>query len=216
MRKSLIVLLLFIFLGCSQSKVATILAQDYNFLTVDGGVHKLKQSNDTLYDISCYINEPCHESRYKIISTHEAGEFIILKLDYLGSIPQSQNLCPGKRYAMTAMKSINNEHLGYCDPLFACLTQYQLDTIQVNISLLESKPFLTFFSDSYLKELSTLKKISSQDDIKKIIDAIKDNDFNSGKISYSAEQLNKACIENGYNPVGAGPTIDLMWTSMMK
>lgn len=216
MQKSLIVSLLFIFLGCSQSKIPTILTQDYNFLTVDGGVTKLKQSNDTLYDLFCFRDGSCHESHCKIIATHEVGEFTILKLEYLDSIPLKDNLCPGKRYAMTALKRINNEQLSYCDPLYDCLTKHQLDTIQIDIPLLRNKPFLSYFSDSYLKKLSAFKKVSSKDDMRKIINAIGYNDFDSGRISYSAEQLNKTCIEKGYDPAGAGLMIDSIWASMQK
>jgi len=212
MGKSLLVLLLFIFQGCLQSQVPTILSQDYIFLTVDGGADTLKQSNDTLYDFFYFADAPSHQRHYKIIGTHEMGEFTILKLKNLDTIPLSRNLCPGKPYSVVALKNINNKELEYYCPVFACLTQYQLDTIQINKSFFENKSFSTYFSDSYLKELSALKKVSSEDDMRTIIDAIENNDFDSGRIEYSAEQLNKACIEKGYNPVGAGPALDSLWT----
>jgi len=208
MRKSIIVLLLFISLGCSQSKVPTILSQEYFFLTVDGEVQRLKQSKDTLYSFFCYADKSCHKSHYKIIAVHVKGVFTILKLEDLDTIPLSENLCPGKPYSMIALKSINSKQLGYCDPLFACLTKYQLDTIQINSALLGNKSFLTFFSNTYLKEFSVLKKISSKKDVRIIINAIEDNNFGFGRISYSAEQLNNACIEKGYNPIDAGRAID--------
>jgi hypothetical protein len=210
MRNSLIILFLFVFLGCSQSKVPTILAQDYNFLMTDGEVTKIRQSNDTLYERDCYVDRPCIKMHYKIIAIHKTGEFTILTLQSLDTIPPGDALCPGKPYSVMALKSITNDQLGYRPP-FACLTHYQLDTFQINNPSLDNKHFLTYYSDSYLKELSTLKRVSSKDDIRKIIEAIENNDFNSGKISYSAEELTKACIENGYNPVGAGITIDSFW-----
>jgi hypothetical protein len=71
-------------------------------------------------------------------------------------------------------------------------------------------------SDLFIKELSVLKRISSIDDIKKVINAIEGNDFNSGKIMYSAEQLNKACIQKGYNPVRASLIIDSIMMTQRK
>ena len=177
---------------------------------IDGEVTKLKQSNDTLYEYDCFIDRPCSETHHRIIATHEMGEFTILKVERLDTIPLSDDFCPGKRYSVIALKSINKEQLGYC-PYFGCLTKNQLDTFQISNLSLKNKHFLTYYSDSYLKELSTLKKVSSKDDIRKIIDAIEYNDFKSGKISYSAEELTKACIEKGYNPVGAGIIIDSFW-----
>ncbi|MES2678947.1 MAG: hypothetical protein V4635_03640 [Bacteroidota bacterium] len=216
MQRLLISSLLFIFLGCSQSKISTIITQDYNFLTVDGGIAKLKQSNDTLYELFCYKNGPCHESHYKIIATLQMTEFTVLKLESLDSIPLKENLCPGKKYGIKALKNINNERLSYCDPLYACLTKQQLDTIQIDISLLRKEQFLSYFSDLYLKKLSTFKKVSSEEDMEIIINAIENNNFSSGKISYSAEQLNNACIEKGYDPKRAGIIIDSIWTSIQK
>ncbi|HYV92411.1 MAG TPA: hypothetical protein VE978_11525 [Chitinophagales bacterium] len=218
MRKSLIVLLLFIFLGCSQSQIPILFSQDYIFLTVDGGADTVKQSNDTLYQLY-QLDATLHESRSKIISTYKMGEFTILKLKDLDidTIPfGDRNLCPGKPYSIVAFKSINNRQLEYDWPVFACLTKYQLDTTKINKSLLERQSFLTYFSESYLKELSSLKKVSTKDDYKTIVDAIEGNDFDSGKIEYSAEQLTKACIEKGYNPVGAGPALDSIWDKIVR
>lgn len=216
MQRLLIASLLFIFLGCSQSKIPMIITQDYIFLNVDGGMTKLKQSNDTLYELFCSGDGPCHEFHYKIIAIQQMTEFTILKLEYLDSIPLRENLCPEKKYGITALKKINNERLSYCDPLYACLTKQQLDTIQIKFPLHRNEQFLTYFSDSYLKKLSTFKKISSKEDMEIVVDAIENNDFNSGKISYSAEQLNNACIEKGYDPKCAGLIMDSIWTSIQK
>ena len=92
------------------------------------------------------------------------------------------------------------------------MTRKQLDTIQINNLHLNERTPLTYFSHSYLKQLSSFKKVTTRSDVKAIMNAIENNNFDSGKISYTAEQLNKACIEKGYNPVGAGLCID----SIMK
>jgi hypothetical protein len=198
------------FISCSQHQVPMVLAQNYNFITTDGGVQKLKQSGDTLYEYYCYAEKACTETHYKILDIHKTGDFTILKLKSFDTIPLGEDFCPGKEYSVMSLKNINHRQLGYRPPR-GCLTQDQVDTFQINNPLLVNGNFLTFFSDSYLKELSTLKKLSTKDDIEKVIDAIGNNDFNAGKISYSAEELSKACIEKGYNPVGAARVIDSIW-----
>ena len=210
MRKLSITLLLFILLGCSQSQVPIILAQDYNFLLPDGEITKLRQSNDTLYEYKCYVDQPCHfkpETHHKIISSSKTGDFTILKLEWLDTIPLKDQFCPDKRFSIMALKNIDKNQFGYPHP-FHCLTRKQLDTTQINSLPLNDRTFLTYFSDSYLKELSALKKVSTKSEVKEIMNAIENNNFDAGKISYSAEQLNRACIEKGYNPFGAGLTID--------
>ena len=214
MRKLPITLLLFILIGCSQFQVPIILTQDYNFLLPDGEITKLRQSNDTLYEYKCYVDRPCQfkpETHYKILSSSKTKDFTILKLEWLDTIPLKDELCPGKRFSIMALKNIDKNQLGYPHP-FHCLTRKQLDTTQINSLPLNNRTFITYFSDSYLKELSTFKKVSTKSEVKEIMNAIENNNFDAGQISYSAEQLNRACIEKGYNPVGAGLAID----SLMK
>jgi len=210
MRKLPITLLLFILLGCSQSQVPVILAEDYSFLLPDGEITKLRQSKDTLYEYKCFINQSCSfepETSYRIISSSKADGFTILKLEWLDTIPIKDELCPGKRFSIMVLKNIGKNLFGYPHP-FHCLTRKQLDTTQINSLPLNDRTFLTYFSDSYLKELSTFKKVSTKSEVKEIMNGIVNNNFDAGQISYSAEQLNRACIEKGYNPVGAGLIID--------
>lgn len=108
---------------------------------------------------------------------------------------------------MVVLKNINSKQLSYSDHYFN-LTRQQLDSIDVSSLPLEDMSFSTYFSDSYLKELSALKKVTTVDAMKEIINAIPHNNFKAGKISYTAEELNKACIEKGYNPVGAARLVD--------
>jgi hypothetical protein len=212
-QKILIILLFFNVFGCSQSKVPSILVQDYYFLNLDGGRSKLRQSNDTLYYHYC-LDGVSHETCYKILATKIVEKYIILKLKYHDSIPENA-FCPGN-YSMKAIKIISSKQLKYYDPFFECLSKYQLDTIKIDTLIFKNKPYLTYLSDSFIKELSVLKRISSIDDIKKVINAIEGNDFNSGKIMYSAEQLNKACIQKGYNPVRASLIIDSIMMTQRK
>ena len=223
MIKKLTLFLFFPFISCSQSQ--KILSQDYNFLGVDGEVSKLHQSNDTLYELHCYIDRPCQprpEKHSKIISSYKKGEFTILKLEQLDTIPLSINSYPETRYSTLAIKYIDNKKLGFL-PLVLGLTKKQLDTIQTNMQTLKDKFFFTSFSDAYLKELSALKKVTTKEDANEIIETIKSDKFKTLVDRYlkteisdlygsglSAELLNSACIEDGYNPIGAGRVINTL------
>lgn len=196
--------------SCSQSKVPTVIGEEYSFLLPDGEVRKISQSQDTLYEYKCFIEWPCEikpEMHAKILDTYKSGDFTILKLQWLDTIPLKDQFCPGKIFSIMALKNIGKNEFGYLHP-FQCLTQQQLDTTQMSSLFLNKKNYLTYFSNTYLKELSTLKKVSTKSAVKEIMNAIENNDFHAGKISYSAEQLNRACIKKGYNPVHAGLTID--------
>lgn len=225
MLKTLIILLLLPFLGCSQAQ--KLLLQDYSFLVTDGEVTKLHQSNDTLYELHCYIDRPCQErpeKHYKIISSTAAEEFTILKLEQLDTIPLTTKPYRTTRYSVLALRKIDNKQLGYL-PLVLGLTRQQLDTVQTNIQSLKEKFFFTFFSDTFLKELAGLKKITTKEDAQQIIETFKSDKFKLLVDSYSktetsdiyasglsAEILNCVCIEKQYSPIGAGLAID----SLMK
>jgi len=223
MRKTLFILLLLPFVGCSQGQ--KLLLQDYSFLLTDGEVTKLRQSNDTLYELKCYIDRPCQprpKSHYKILSSNRIEEFVILKLERLDTIPLTTNPYPATRYSLLAFKTIDNKQLGYL-PLALGLTRQQLDTVQTDFKLVNEKFFFTFFSDTYLKELSSLKKVMTKDEAKEIIEIAKRDDYKTLVEKYSktetrdmyasglsAEILNRACIEKGFSPIGAGRAINTL------
>ena len=221
MTKTLILFLLFPFFGCSQQPKA--LLQDYSFLLTDGTVTKLHQSNDTLYELKCYIDRPCQPKpakHYKILSSDKTGDFTILKLEQLDTIPLTSDPYPADRYYVLALKSINEKQLGYL-PIVYSVTRKQVDTIRTDAQFLKDKFFYTYFSDSYLKELSALKKLATKDDASQIIEAAKSDKYMLLAKSYSntdtkdmynagftAELLNRVCVDNGYNPIGAGEIIE--------
>lgn len=223
MLKTLLFLLILPFLGCSQG--LKVLPQDYSFLVTDGEVTKLRQSNDTLYELKCNIDRPCQprpSSHYKILSSNKTGEFIILKLERLDTIPLTTNPYPATRYQVLALKMSNEKELGYL-PLTLGLTRQQLDTARTDITTLKEKFFFTFFSDDYLKELSSLKKVTTKAEANNIIEVAKSNRFKTLLEKYSktetrdmyasglsAELINRACIEKGYSPVGAGRAINAL------
>ena len=152
----IIIILLFILPQISFSQVPKILQKDYSFLVTDGEVIQLHQSNDTLYELKCYINKPCEprpKDHYKIISSKSLEGFIILKLESLDTIYLTTDPYPDTRYQLLAIKVYDSSKLGYLT-LSNGLTRKQLDTTTTNISLLKDKFFFTYFSDGYLKELS--------------------------------------------------------------
>ena len=222
MRKALLILLLLPFVGCSQEQ-KPLLYQDYSFLVTDGEVTKLHRSNDTLYELKCYIDQPCQPKpakHYKILSSNKTGDFTIIKVERLDTIPLTSDPYPAARYYVLALKDVSDKQLGYL-PLVFSVTKKQLDTIQTNGQSLEGKFFFTYFSDSYLKELSTLKKLTTKDEVSQIIQAAKSEKYKPLAQSYantetkdmynagfSAELLSRVCIENGYSPIGAGRIIE--------
>jgi len=214
MYKILFTFFLFSLLGCSQKPVPEILPQGYNFYAF-GDIHKLLQANDTLIDHYFRSDGIKRESLNRIVETKALGNYIILKLKNLGSIPISENLCPGKPFSIVILKNFTQNKIGH-SYLQGCLTEGQLDSLQINLTTLDATSFITYYSDSYIKHLSSFKKIASTDDLREIFNSIENNDFDKGRISYSADQLSKACIENGFNPVGANLSIDSLLQTNRK
>lgn len=101
------------------------------------------------------------------------------------------------------------------------MTIQEIDTVHVAESSLKDLFFFTYFSDTYLKELSGFKKVTTKEQAVEIIEAMKSDQFKlliekyaknppadmygSG---FAAENLSKACIEKGFNPIGAGQAIN--------
>lgn len=229
MQRILILFLLLPFF--KRLKAQTVLKQDYNFLGTDGEVSKIHQSNDTLYELHCYIDRPCQprpENHYKIIGSVIKDQFTLLKLEQLDTIPLSTDPYPPTRYSVLAFKNIDDKHLGSLN-LKLGLTKRQLDTVRINVSSLKDKFFFTFFSDASLKELTKLKKLTTMEEAKEVIEAMKSDKFKALAQRYvktetrdlyaagfSAEILNRGCIEKGYNPVGAGRTINKLMRKKTK
>ena len=221
MAKTLLVFLSLFFSGYLQGQ--KLLLQDYSFLLINGTVTKLHQSNDTLYELKCYVDRPClykPAKHYRVLSSDRRGDFVLLNVERLDTIPLTSDPYPAARYSVLAFKSVNDKQLGYL-PLVFSVTKQQLDTIQINVQSLEDKFFFTYFSDNYLREFSALKKLTTKDEVSRLIEALKSDKYKPLAESYaktetkdmynaglSAEILNRVCIENGYSPVGAGLVIE--------
>lgn len=221
MLRTLTLFLLFPFIGFSQNQ--KLLTQDYSFLVIDGGINKLHQSNDTLYELHCYIDQPCQskpEKHSKIISSQQINDFTIVKLEQLDTIPLTTEPYPATRYSIGVFKDIDDKKLGYLT-LISGLTKQQIDTVQIDTDSLNDMFFFTMYSDAYLKVLSTLKKVTTKSQVLEIVETAKSNQFKLLAEKYrktktgdmygsglSAEILNRACIEKGFNPIGAGRVIN--------
>ncbi|MEJ7694335.1 hypothetical protein [Daejeonella sp.] len=197
--------------------------QDYSFLTADIEVNTLRQGNDILYKLKCYTNQPCQArpaKRYRIIESIKTGDFTILKLEQLDTLQLTTDPFPLTRYAVHVIKISDNKQLGYLT-LRSGLTRQELDAYQTDFSALREMFFFTYFSVTYLKELSTLKTVTTKAEAQSILDYFKSGNFNSLIETYKkagvpdmygsglvGELVSRSCIAKGYNPLGAGPAIE--------
>lgn len=205
------------------SQEQRILEEDYSFLVMDGEVNKFRQRADTLYELNCHFERACQpvpSKYYRILTTEKKRDFTILKMERLQITPITGELQSPNRYYLTAFKTGDKNHLGYL-PLGMGLTKQELDDFQTDADTLEEKFFYTYFSETRLKEISTLKKITTKTQAEEIIQGLKNDKFKIVAEKYkrtqtwdmygsgfSAEILNHVCIELGYNPLGAGLIID--------
>jgi len=216
MQKIILTLLSLITLSCTQPTRR--LQESYLFLLGDGGVDKIAQSNDTYFVYKCYYDKPCaigYDKVYKIISQTELKEFSILKLERLNIGYDSS-----RRFSVIALKWTDSLGVGKMDLSYS-LTKSQLDTVHsYSLEELRDGFFYTYFSQKYLASLAGNKKVSSMGDIEQIkksvdrmnVDSIvekwkktKNSDIYAS--AFTADIMTKAYIQNGYNPVGAGPAI---------
>lgn len=220
MQKSLLLFLLFPFFGYSQ--MPNYLEQGYNFLTINGNNIKLYQSNDTLYSYEFYydfFNKTNPVSVSKILSIEKSNDFFLFKLEQLDSAYLNRMGTNERKYSVLAIEKVDNKTINFL-PVSKNLTKQQLDTLKINIQLLKTKYSLTFYSDKYLAELASLKKITTNEDIQVIMEFTKGKEFKDiadkyskselgdmYNVRFSEEILTRACINAGYNPINAGYTI---------
>lgn len=216
MLKIIITILIFPTLSYSQKSFKFL--DEYNFLQREYKKFKLKQSNDTLYDVfeSSYDSNFTEPRRhYKIHGFIEIPNYHLLKLERLDTIPLTTDPYPLTRYMIVAIKNMSDKQLGYL-PIVGELTKNEMDTISISRDSLTKKFFYTYYSNAYVKTFSALKSIVKKKDANKIIRLMKSKRYegiiNSWKATkagdiwgtgLTAEILNKACLDAGYNPIGA-------------
>lgn len=221
MYKTLAVLILLPFAALSQSQ--KMLQEDYNFPVADLEVNRLTQVADTLYELNCYADRACRpkpSKYYKILSSERKNDFTILKMERLDPASTATDPHALNRYYVTALMTGDKKRLGYL-PLGMSLTKKELDNFKADADSLKEKFFYTYFSESYLKELSAFKKISTRAHAEEVLESFKDDKFKAVAerfrntrtwdmygTGFTSEILNRACIDLGYNPLGAGSAIN--------
>lgn len=191
---------------------------DYYFVMNDGEVTKLSQQNDTLFEYKCYSDRPCIEtpsSHYKILDVKSEKTSLIFKLEKLDTL-QLPKRYPDNRYSILALRIIDTNRISFVQQLLGLskndVTNNFVDTFKTN-----KKFGFTYFSSNYYDNLKKLKTITSKTEIEEIAALIKTDKFikivDLYKISHpfdmyaaglTAELFNQACIDKGYNPIGAG------------
>jgi hypothetical protein len=220
MNKIPIYIFLLSFLGCTKGEIN--FQQDYQFIEIDAGITRLNKSNDTLYKFRYYLDKPNQKLKehYKIHSSITKDDFTILKLEQLDTFHRSDIPYPETRYEVVILKNINTKKIGYQLHTFR-LTKNQIDTIEIDINSLKDKFFFTFFGDAYYKEVSTMRQIKTKKDVEEIIEEMRKakyevlfdrykrtNITDLWESGFASEFLNRACIEKGFNPIGASKMMD--------
>lgn len=214
----LLVIIILLF-GIAEPESRPILTEDYHFLITDGIIKKLRQRNDTLFEIQCYPDWSCMEKpkhQYRIVHSKTAAPVTVLYLERLDSIPLSTDPYPANRFSLLAINTADSHKIGYLD-LKRGLTRADIDTIQLDPLSSKDEFFFSWYGERYLKELAANRKMKTKEDAQSILDLIKNGRFQTLIEQYqktapsdmygsglSAELLTRACIEKKINPVGAG------------
>ncbi|WP_407482020.1 hypothetical protein [Elizabethkingia meningoseptica] len=195
-------------------------------------MYKLVQSNDTLYVLPTVSmkkiplkkeNYQDHYKIWKVQSYKDKG--LILKLEKLDSLSSSINPYPDERFNVWVYGKASDKEL----PLereYSQLTRKQMEEFPIQDSLFSNEYALAYFSESYMKELSKRKNVRTQKDADAIDQEMKKNQseyikiienyknskmiqdmYNSGFI---ATLTNKACLDLGYNPIGANRILRIL------
>ncbi|MCL1034473.1 hypothetical protein [Elizabethkingia anophelis] len=229
MKKLLILLLSFILLSIIRGQ--SFIKEPYYIIGPDE-MYKLVQSNDTLYVMPTFnmknlsLKKGNYQNHYKIwgVQSYKDKGFV-LKLEKLDSIQLTDNPYPEERFNIWVYGKPSGKEL----PLereYPQLTRKQMEEFPIQDSLFSNEYALTYFSESYMKELSKRKNVRTQKDADaidqemernkseyiKIIENYKNSKmirdmYNSGLI---ATLTNKACLDLGYNPIGANRILRIL------
>ena len=202
------------------------LTEDYYFIVMDGEVTKLAQSNDTLYQYHCYIDKPCvlkPEEHYKILGVAiNAGKYLF-RLEQLDTISLTAEPYPENRYSVLVLKRLDSNRIAYIEQQFR-LSKKAVTTDFIDSFHVEDRFGFTYFSKTYYASLSKWKPISTKTQVEDIIGLFKTDKYKKLIEQYesshlpdmygsglTAELVNNACIDKGFNPIGAARIInDLM------
>ena len=224
-------ILFFLFMLFSFMKSQSFIKEPYYIIGPDE-MYKLVQSNDTLYVLPTVniknipLKKENYQKHYKIWGVQSyKDKGLILKLEQLDSLSSSTNPYPEERFNIWVYGDVNEKELPLEREYFR-LTRKQMEEFSIQDSLFSNEYALTYFSESYMKELSKRKNVRTQKDADAIDQEIKRNEseyikiienyknskmirdmYNSGLI---ATLTNKACLDLGYNPIGANRILKIL------
>lgn len=222
------VLFFFISTSCSFERQKRV-SGDFYFVMNDGEVTKLSLGSDTVFEYKCYATKECVEKpqkHYKIVDgTFKEGKYL-LKLERLDTIQLTKYPYPDNRFSILILNQIDSNRISFIQQLYG-LNKNDISKNYVDTFETKNKFGFTYYSSNYYEKLKKLKIISNKNEVEQIISVIKTKKFvqliELYKVSHpsdmyaaglSAELLNQACIDLGFNPIGAGTIINNLMTKM--
>lgn len=224
-----IYLLVFFFSATGFAQNRDLFKQDYTYLVVDGNeTRNLHQSGDTLLIYKGHVNEDFHQldetEYFKILSIRSNGEITFLRMK---SLPDPNphfrmNYSPKTTFWEWGIKSIDKDKLDFV--YWASDTTITgLDTKRISPDSLNEVFPVTFYSNSGIKEFKKMKPITTIGDVEKIVRAyvialskqkahLTEDDRSQNYLLawLPGDLLTKACLAEGYNPLGAGDITNRM------
>lgn len=178
------------------------------------------QSNDTLFVYKCgriISQKPTSNllSHYKIWKIIEKpNNYFVVKIEKLDSLIMTNNPYPDNRFSIHIFKKNSSKELSD-ERAIIQLTKNEIDNYPIQDSLFNNSFGSTYFSQTYMREVSKFKKIETEEDAKKIIkemdsketQEIMKNYENSNMSLYNSNFMDtlvsKFCVKLGYNPIKA-------------
>ncbi|WP_374446547.1 hypothetical protein [Epilithonimonas sp.] len=178
------------------------------------------QSNDTLYVYKCNAiisKKPTSKpsNHYKILDiTEKPKNYFVVKIEKLDSLIMAKNPYPDNRFSIHIFKKNGSKELSD-ERVIIQLTKNEIDNYPIQDSLFNNNFGSTYFSQTYVQEVSKLKKIETEEDAKKIITKMNSKEtqelirnYEKSNMSlYSSNfmdtLISKFCIKLGYNPIRA-------------
>lgn len=224
MKNYIFILILCVFY---QQCSAQIFKEPYYFIGPDE-MYVYKSSNDTLYTSTTFslqqLTTKKYRNHYKIWDVKEnPSDMVIMKVESLDSIPLTTEPYPDDRFRIFVYKKNGNKELTIINNISHLtkqkMTGYNTDTIQSKTSI-----GMKLYSLTYMKEFLMLKKVVTKKDVDKINEELNDPKYLTFVEDYKKENklfdpyasiltanlINTACLNLGYNPIGASFSINII------
>jgi len=227
------VLLISVLFAFGPARGQAFIKQDYHFIGRGIGTTTLRQSHDTLYLFRDYpavfASRTTSSSQlkrvgqhFKIISSSRSGKFDVLKVEQLDTLALTSEPFPETRYSLVILNHVSNDAVGYLSQRFGS-TKAAIDTAKLSANALRTSFYFTYFSNTYMKELAGLKKISTKEQAQEIFEEVKSGSFKAVIDRYertkpqdyygsglTSEIINLACVKKGYSPIEAQQTLNAL------